>query len=361
MTTGHYRNTSDRAVRADRTYRVGRDDVGEWDVFDEWVADSGRGAERSAGRGRGGRRRGGERGGHRDGDGQLVEFAREYGWRAYAIPVLAVITVFVVINMLQNPDEMVVNAASTSNASGDDLLAQPEGEEEAPLEPAQMPEGKQDINELPPGGPFTEAGAGTFYQVGAPGAQAGAGDEIVVRYVIEVEDGVKTALYGGDDAFAAMVDATLMDPRGWTNDPRFRFEHVAADQEPTLKIRLASVETTREMCGADLGLETSCRTRITGEDTVVINESRWVRGAAPFDGDLGRYRQYVINHEVGHAVGFAEHVACPGEGELAPIMMQQTLSLNNAQLRAFDPSEVYPDNSHTCRSNPWPYPRPAVL
>lgn len=94
---------------------------------------------------------------------------------------------------------------------------------------------------------------------------------------------------------------------------------------------------------------------------MVINEARWVRGAAPFQGDLGSYRQYLVNHEVGHALGFAEHVACPATGELAPIMMQQTLSLNNGELHSLDHDEVYPDSDETCRANPWPYPRPAVL
>ena len=94
---------------------------------------------------------------------------------------------------------------------------------------------------------------------------------------------------------------------------------------------------------------------------MLLNESRWVRGAVPFQGDLGSYRQYLINHEVGHAVGFAEHVPCPEPNALAPIMMQQTLSLNNAQLREMSPDDNYPDNPDTCRPNPWPYPRPAAL
>ncbi|MCP1387948.1 DUF3152 domain-containing protein [Corynebacterium sp. TA-R-1] len=294
-----------------------------------------------------------------DGDGRLVEFAREYGWRAYAIPVLAVVTLFVVINMFQHPDEPVVGAAELETNVAEEQSDDAKGEGEQ-LEPAVLPEGVTASTELPPGGPFTEHGEGTFYEVGVPGANGGVGDEIVVRYVVEVEHGVDTTAYGGGDAFSAMVDATLLDPRSWTNDPRFRFEHVSAADDPSLRIRLTSVGTTRELCGADLGLETSCRTRITGEDTVVINESRWVRGAAPFEGDLGRYRQYVINHEVGHAVGFSEHVPCEEDGALAPIMMQQTLSLNNAELYSFDPNEVYPDNNSTCRSNPWPYPRPAV-
>ena len=300
-------------------------------------------------------------------DSKLVAFAHEYGWRAYAIPVLAVITVFVLINMVQNPEDLALG--TTGSAAEDDASAvsSPAKREEdpdggvKPLEPAKIAEGQFDPHDLPPGGPYTTTGAGTFYEVGAPGMTAGEGAEIVVRFAVEVEDGIDTSGYGGDEAFAHMVDATLSDPRGWTNDPRFRFEHVGVNDNPTLKIRLTSLDTTAELCGVQIGTETSCRTRITGEDTVLLNESRWVRGAVPFQGDLGSYRQYLINHEVGHAVGFAEHVPCPEPNALAPIMMQQTLSLNNAQLREMSPEDNYPDNPDTCRPNPWPYPRPAAL
>ena len=288
-----------------------------------------------------------------DPEGRLTAFAREYGWRAYAIPVLAVITVFVLINMVQNPEDVALE--SVVSAEGGD------GGGEGALEPAEIAEGHFDPDDLPPGGPYTTTGEGTFYEVGAPGMTAGDGTELVVRYAVEVERGVDTSGYGGDNAFAHMVDATLSDPRSWTNDPRFRFEHVSVDDNPSLKIRLASLDTTSELCGAQLGTETSCRTGITGEDSVIINESRWVRGAVPFQGDLGSYRQYLINHEVGHAVGFATHEPCPEPNALAPIMMQQTLSLNNAQLREMTPDGQYPDNADTCRANPWPYPRPAAL
>lgn len=296
-------------------------------------------------------------------EGRLVRFARDYGWRAYAIPVLAVITVFVLISMVQNPTDTVVDTAATQDrAEEHSESSAPAGDDKgSELEPANLPVWELDEKTLPPGGPYAENGEKTFYEVGSPGASTGTGSDLVVRYVVEVEHGVDTNGYGGDDAFSKMVDATLMDPRGWSNDPRFRFEHVTEANNPTLHIRLASVGTTKEMCGADIGMETSCRTRITGEDAVVVNESRWVRGAVPYEGDIGRYRQYLINHEVGHAVGFAEHEGCPADGELAPIMMQQTLSLNNAELRSFGGGGVYPDNRDTCRSNPWPYPRPAVL
>ncbi len=295
----------------------------------------------------------------------LVRFAREWGWRAYAIPVLTVITVWLLADVIFSPAVETseesssvsagVTATETEAVAGEPTATRGPGPDPATHDGAVVPP-----TELPVGGAFTEQGAGTFHTVGVPGMVAGEGTETVVRYVIEVEDGVDTSRYGGGDGFARMVDSTLSDPRGWINDPRFRFEHVAADQDPNLRIRLTSVGTTHELCGNDLEMETSCRTTVTGESLVVLNESRWVRGAVPFEGDLGSYRQYLLNHEVGHAIGYPAHAACGADGALAPIMMQQTLSMNNAELNSYAPTEIYPDNGATCRYNPWPYPVPGT-
>jgi len=293
----------------------------------------------------------------------LARYARDLGWRAYAIPVLVVITVWVLFDVFTSPaetDTMDGAVSATSRTENRDAT-EGDGTRHGP-NPADDPDQALPINQPPPGGPFPEQGEGTFRTVGTPGMTAGEGLETVIRYVVEVEDGVDTAGSGGDDALAAMIDATLSNPKGWTNDTAFRFEHVAPDQEPTMRIQLTSVGTTRELCGGlDLEMETSCHIRIDGVSRVLINESRWVRGAAPFNGDLGSYRQYLVNHEVGHGLGYAAHEPCGADGELAPIMMQQTLSLNNAELHAINPDEVYPDENVTCRYNPWPYPRPVVL
>ncbi|MDO5512246.1 DUF3152 domain-containing protein [Corynebacterium sp.] len=294
----------------------------------------------------------------------LARYARELGWRAYAIPVLLVITIWVLVDVFTAPAEPADNDASGPDGS---VTTEESGEEEQPErrtgpDPARAPDLNLPLDQLPPGGPYTEQGEGTFRAVGTPGMTAGDGEEVVVRFVVEVEDGVDTAGSGGDDALAAMIDATLSNPKGWTNDPAFRFEHVGPDDDPDMRIQLTSVGTTREVCGGrDLEMETSCHIRLNGVSRVVLNESRWVRGAAPFNGDLGSYRQYLVNHEVGHGIGYAPHEACGGDGELAPIMMQQTLSLNNAELYSLNPDEVYPDEPVTCLYNPWPYPRPEVL
>lgn len=291
----------------------------------------------------------------------LARYARELGWRAYAIPVLVVITVWVLVDVFTAPGNGdpepapgTASVTATSDTRDRDGRHGPD--------PADAPAQHLAANELPPGGFYAEQGAGTFRPVGAPGMTAGEGTERVVRFVVEVEDGVDTAASGGDDALAAMIDATLSNPKGWTNDPAFRFEHVAPDDNPDMRIQLTSVGTTRDVCGGeDLAMETSCHIRLDDVSRVVINESRWVRGASAFNGDLGSYRQYLVNHEVGHGLGFAAHEACGGDGELAPIMMQQTLSLSNSELHSLNPDEVYPDEPTTCLYNPWPYPRPAVL
>lgn len=295
---------------------------------------------------------------NRGGAGEAVQrFAADYGWwRVVAIPVLAIITVWVLIDIFTGPSE---EAGSPRAQEQDSATAGHDATAVGP-DPADAGDVQGAIDQLPPGGEFTRAGEKTYREVGTPGLDVGEGEVRTVRYSVEIENGIDTSSYGGDAAFASMVDATLSDPRGWTNDPAFKFVHVGADEDPDTRFQLTSLETTAELCGAQMGMETSCHTTITGDSTVVVNESRWVRGSRAFEGDVGNYRQYLINHEFGHAIGYAEHQACGGEGKLAPVMMQQTISLNNKALHAEAPDEVYPDEDVTCEPNPWPYPVPGV-
>lgn len=68
---------------------------------------------------------------------------------------------------------------------------------------------------------------------------------------------------------------------------------------------------------------------------MVINALRWARGIPDYRGHRDAYRRYVVNHEVGHALGLG-HEICAGPGELAPVMQQQTYGLRG------------------CLRNPWP-------
>ncbi len=288
----------------------------------------------------------------------LGRFVSTYGWRAYALPVLVLLTAVVVY-------QTVTGTTASKQAAAQAIQAPPAigsiGTEIADAPPrglaafdANLPAGT-----LPDGGPYTEAGDKTWQVVPGTTPQIGQGTAKVFRYTVEIENGLDPAMFGGDIAFAQMVDQTLDNPKGWTHNPQFAFIRIDSGK-PDFRVSLVSPMTVREGCGYEFRLETSCYNPAYGPDRaarVFINEARWVRGAVPFEGDVGSYRQYVINHEVGHAIGYVRHEMCGEQGALAPVMMQQTFSTSNDDGAKFEPQVVKPDGK-TCRFNPWPYPIP---
>ena len=286
----------------------------------------------------------------------LGRFLSTYGWRAYALPVLVVLTAVVLYQTLTGTTvpvaEEVVSGPPTIGSAGTAIVgAPPRGLTEFD---ASLPAGQ-----LPEGGPFTEAGAKAWRIVPGTTPKVGQGTAKTFTFTVEIEDGIDTSSFGGDEGFARMVTETLDNPKSWTHNPEFAFQRVdAPDAKPDFRVSLTSPATVREGCGYEIQLESSCYNPIYGpgaEPRVFINLARWVRGAMPFQGDIGSYRQYLINHEVGHAIGYTSHEPCERNGALAPIMMQQTFSTSDNDASRFDPGSVQPDNK-TCRFNAWPYP-----
>ncbi|WP_069744352.1 DUF3152 domain-containing protein [Streptomyces sp. EN23] len=160
------------------------------------------------------------------------------------------------------------------------------------------------------------------------------------RYRIDVEKGL------GLDAglFAEAVQKTLNDDRSWAHNGAMTFERISSGQ-PDFVITLASPGTTGDWC-AKSGLDTtidnvSCDSAST--DRIMINAYRWAQGAATFGPDkLLPYRQMLINHEVGHRLGY-NHVSCHTPGALAPVMQQQTKTLELEGIK--------------CKPNPWVHPK----
>jgi hypothetical protein len=206
---------------------------------------------------------------------------------------------------------------------------------------------------LPPGGLVAATGRGAWRVVAGSTPQVGKGTQRVYTYTVEVEDGVSTAAFGGDLAFAETVDATLANPKSWIGDSRVAFRRVDHG-DPSFRISLSSQQTTRDACGFDIPIDSSCYSSPLAR--VVLDQARWVRGAAPFGGDLTAYRQYMVDHEVGHAIGYQQHQPCRTDGGLAPVMMQQTFGTVDDDIASLDPAGVVPRDGKTCRYNPWPYP-----
>ncbi|MFE7773844.1 DUF3152 domain-containing protein [Streptomyces sp. NPDC057445] len=172
-----------------------------------------------------------------------------------------------------------------------------------------------------------------------PGFDKAPGKGRKVRYRIDVEKGL--GLDG--KLFAQAVQQTLNDDRSWAHDGAMSFERVSSGK-PEFVITLASPGTTAVWC-AKSGLDTSvdnvsCDSAST--DRVMINAYRWAQGSETYGAKaMLTYRQMLINHEVGHRLGNG-HVNCSTPGALAPVMQQQTKSLDVDGVK--------------CRPNPWVYP-----
>lgn len=180
-------------------------------------------------------------------------------------------------------------------------------------------------------------GSGAFDTV--PGLAKAPGKGKLVRYRVDVEQGL-----GLDpQLFAEAVHRTLNDDRSWGHGGTKTFERVPGG-EADFVITLASPGTTGKWC-AKSGLDTtidnvSCDSAAT--DRVMINAYRWAQGSATYGPDqMLAYRQMLINHEVGHRLGNG-HVNCRTPGAFAPIMQQQTKSLDIDGIQ--------------CKPNPWVFP-----
>jgi Protein of unknown function (DUF3152) len=175
---------------------------------------------------------------------------------------------------------------------------------------------------------IAESGSGEFDVAAGSEPAPGSGEVRTLR--VEVERGLPVDRI----RFADFVMRTLNDPRGWGHDGAMTFARTDGDAPVT--VVLATPDTTARLCG-DRGTRGLLSCRIGPH--VVLTFQRWVDGTDEYAGNLTGYRRYLVNHEVGHALGHG-HERCQGAGLPAPVMQQQTLGLDG------------------CAPNSWPYPDP---
>ncbi len=165
----------------------------------------------------------------------------------------------------------------------------------------------------------------------APGSEAAPGPGPVRTVRVEAEVGLPL----GIGAFADFVMETLNDPRGWGADGSVSFARTDGDAD--IRVLVASAGTVDTMCAP---LATNGTWSCGRYGHAALNATRWFTGAEAFlggGGDLTAYRQYLVNHEVGHLLG-RQHTGCPAPGTVAPVMLQQSISLRG------------------CLPNGWPNP-----
>lgn len=175
-----------------------------------------------------------------------------------------------------------------------------------------------------------ERGSGTFHRAQLDGPKAGAKRARLLRYDVRVE---KDLPYDADEV-AREIQMTLTDSRSWIGGGDWRLELVSDPDRADFTVFLATPGTVDRYCWP---LRTYGRVSCQAGNRVMLNAWRWAHGADAYQHDLVGYRQYLVNHEVGHRLGH-QHMGCPAKGKRAPVMMQQTKGVGS------------------CRANPWPAP-----
>ncbi|MEV8377629.1 DUF3152 domain-containing protein [Kribbella sp. NPDC056861] len=183
-------------------------------------------------------------------------------------------------------------------------------------------------NAVPPDPAITYPTRGTTTLTVLPGNPTPIGRSgKLYTFQIAIEGGIN----GLDPtAFAVFVRATYAAPQGWTADGKRRFRQVGPGESADFRLMLVTPATRDTYCGGTFDRYTSCRIG----DRVVLNVARWAKGVPNYGADLTTYRQYMINHETGHRLGNA-HELCPGPGQPAPVMQQQTLGLHGCTAYAW--------------------------
>lgn len=179
--------------------------------------------------------------------------------------------------------------------------------------------------------PLTDAQKTEMASKAEQTAQQSGKPQVNVTYCIRVDDPNSNKQEFEDGVFS-----TLNNPKGWAR------AGVTFTQEPdsqsntcdmTIVLAPASQMTSySEGCSE----EYSCRVG----NNVIINTDRWNGGTQSWlgaGGTLPRYRDMVINHEVGHRLGHIDNeTQCAGPGNPAPLMQQQSMGMKG------------------CTTNEWP-------
>lgn len=138
---------------------------------------------------------------------------------------------------------------------------------------------------------------------------------VTVRYRVEVHA-------RGVASFRDVLDATLHDARGWQ---RAGFRLVEDKAARYVVVIAESAEVDRLCRPYDTYGKYSCQ----NGPVVAINADRWRYATPEWTGDLATYRRMLVNHEVGHLLGMHHpSLQCPGRGQVARVMAQQSTELN---------------------------------
>lgn len=180
------------------------------------------------------------------------------------------------------------------------------------------------------------AAAPTASRCGPSGARK------AIRYAVEIEKSIPITRA----ELRKFLQGAYCDKRGWTRTGRVSFQPVDKRTKGVTRIQLLKKAGVKRECSRLLGEQSSgnysCASTALNE--IVLNYERWSKGASEFNamgGTMTQYRTMVSTHEMGHVLDL-RHQMCTTQGGLAPVMMQQSISMKSSS------------TGKTCKPNPWP-------
>lgn len=160
----------------------------------------------------------------------------------------------------------------------------------------------------------------------------------IAKYIMRVRYAVSTSPEYKEwlSRFTRCIDKTLNDVDSWDG---ITFVH--DEENPDITIRLSSSseimdERTNKEVETDIyGNPTELSVTFYTERPVkvLINANNYINGVPISKLGKKEYRKYVINHEVGHALGYG-HLPCDESTRICPVMYQMTKGVPNG----FEPS-----------------------
>ncbi len=246
----------------------------------------------------------------------------------------AVLLSLVIVHLPEDPPSGLADRSPATRATGAASRLPPSGTERADLDGENARDGgvtRTGIEAAAMAVPA--AGSGRVRLLPVPGRDSRATGR-TIRYAVAIEGGLRVRI----DDLPATVRSILVAPRGWESVEDVHFvalnpRQALAGVRPDVQIILASPALVDRLCHP---LQTHGEVSCFNDGRVVLNARRWWAGATTYGANLAAYRTYLVNHEVGHALG-RDHATCARPGGPAPVMLQQTIGLGGC--------------------HPYPYPR----
>mgnify|MGYP001010769616 CR=1 FL=1 len=129
------------------------------------------------------------------------------------------------------------------------------------------------------------------------------------------------------------IDNVMQDPRGWVG-LGYSFTMLARRKNTDVIILKRSNKQIHDRFPRIDLLGLSVTNLAVTPTEIWINNNNWVHKPKDFIGDMKLYREYIIQHEMGHAIGYKHDK--PLQGKKCPVMYQQTRGTLNL-----------------CEANPW--------